>query len=161
MEKRTGRPKGSFGRKMQVIRAAAQNALKPGKTPLDIMIRNMLHYDEKADELMAEIIKALHFSKKKPDAMELLDKLKALNDMRMQAQKCAVDAAPFVHPKLSNIEMKVDSAPVERPADESAMTEEQLVEYYNKLRTRPTSIKPMEVVTLDNETGEQVLEDEE
>lgn len=152
-----GRPKGSFGRKMQVIRAAANNALRPGKSPLDIMIKNMLHYDEAADKLMHEIVHALHFSKKKVDPMELLDKLAKLGGLRMDAQKCAVDAAPFVHSKLATMQLNVtNDEPIERAHDETAMSEDQLVAYYNKLRLRPTDVKPVEIVTLDNETGDEI-----
>jgi hypothetical protein len=156
-----GRPKGSVGRKLQVIRAAAEGALRPGKTPLDIMIKNMLHYDEKADELLHDIVQALHFSKKKPDPLALIEMLGKLNGMRMDAQRCACDAAPFVHAKLANMQVTVEDKAITRAAEETAMTDEQVSDYFNKLRMRPTTIKPLEIITLDNETGDPVEVGEE
>jgi hypothetical protein len=141
---------------LQVIRAAAEGALRPGKTPLDIMIKNMLYYDEKADTMVKDIVHALHFSKKKVDPMELLDKLKVANETRMQAQKCACEAAPFVHSKLANMQVTVEDKAITRAAEETAMTDEQLSDYYNMLRLRPTTVKPLEIITLDNDTGEPV-----
>lgn len=153
-----GRPKGSIGRRMKLIRAIAQNALRPGRTPLDTMLKNMYFYDDKASKLL-EILEQ-KIGDKKVQPMELLELLKEMSSFRMSAQKCACDAAPFVHAKLSAIALKVDDSAVRRTMDETAMSDDELSDYYNNLRLRPTSVKPMEII-LDNETGQQINEEDE
>lgn len=121
------------------------------------MIKNMLHYDEAADKLVAEFMIAVRSSKKKLDPVQLLEMMGKISSARMDAQKCAVDAAPFVHSKLATMQLNVtNDDPIVRAHNETSMTEEQLVVYYNKLRMRPTDVKPVEIVTLDNETGDEV-----
>lgn len=150
-----GRPKGSLSRRTLMIRAAAEGALKPGKTPLDIMLKNMYFYDDKADKLLDDLVSKLQ-SSKKSSPTELVELLSELNSFRMSAQKCACEAAPFVHPKLSSQDVNVTTETVVKPGGD--MTAEQRADYYQKLRMRPTSHKPL-AITLDNETGDLVPED--
>ncbi len=141
-----------------MIQAVAEGALKAGKTPLDIMLKNMRFYDNKAEAMMRTLETKIADMKTPP--MELLELLKEMSGYRMNAQKCAVDAAGFVHPKLSSIVHKVDNNKIEAKR-EDGMSEDELVDYYNKLRLRPTQVDPLEIVTLDNATGEPVSEDED
>lgn len=153
-----GRPKGALNRKTKLIRAAAMGALRPGKTPLDIMLKNMRFYDEKAEAMMTVLEEKLANRKTLPE--DLLKLLSEMSGYRMSAQKCAVEAAPYVHPKLASIEHKVDNTPIQAKS-ETAMSDEELADYYNKLRLRPTSVEPLSVVVLDNETGDPVRVDED
>jgi hypothetical protein len=149
-----GRKVGSVGDRVKMIRAVAEGALKPGKTPLDVMLKNMRYYDEKAEAAMRWIEQKLGNPKSQPK--EVLALLKELSEYRMQAQKCACEAAPYVHPKLASIEhIKTDNRI--KAKQESDMTDEELDEYYNKLRTRPTTHVPL---IIDNDTGDTMIENE-
>lgn len=147
-----GRPKGSVSTRTLALNAVRDNAIQKGRTPLDVMLRNMRFYDEKAESAMKWVEEKMQAKKTTP--LEVLELLKEMSEYRMQAQKCAVDCAPFVHPKLSAIAVKVDNEPI-KAKEEGSMTPDELADYYNKLRSRPTSDIPL-VVTIDNETGDVV-----
>ncbi len=114
------------------------------------MLRNMRFYDEKAESAMKWVQDRMTANDvKAPDVLALL---KEMSEYRMQAQKCAVDAAPFVHPRLANTTYKLDDGTLRAKA-EGDMTTEEVTEYYSKLRLRPTDVRPL---VIDNDTGERV-----
>jgi hypothetical protein len=137
-----------------MLRSIADNAVKKGRSPLDIMLKNMRFYDEKAESMLAVVESKL--GDKKVVAAEILALLQEMSNYRMSAQKCACDAAPFVHPKLSAIAVKVDDERM-KAKPEGDMTPDELSDYYNKLRLRPTSVEPL---IIDNETGDPVHADD-
>lgn len=85
-----------------------------GNSPLDVMLRNMAFWDETANKLKEQIEETmLHIQEAAMcgDLSEdLLEKAKKLlgNHLaaRDKAQGCAVDAAPYVHPRLMSIQAK-------------------------------------------------------
>jgi hypothetical protein len=87
--------------------------------------------------------------------MKLLDKQR---ECRLDAQKCAVDCAGFVHPKLSSMSVNLTNDTIKTTHDENGMSDEELADYYNKLRLRPTSTTPL---TIDNDTGNVVQHEDE
>lgn len=107
-----GRPVGSLSTRTKAIRAIADQAIAEGVHPLHVMLENMRFYYEKAVVLQTAILKDI--GKKPP--LELLEALKELGSFRNLAQSCAVDAAPYVHPRLSatsadvNVNIKVEEA---------------------------------------------------
>lgn len=97
-----GRPVGSIGAKTKMLREVAAKALAAGITPAEVMLENMRFFHEKADVLQTAVVTKL--GKKKLDseeAMALLLEFQELGANRMKAQSCAVDAAPYFHPRLS------------------------------------------------------------
>lgn len=98
-----GRPKGSVGQRTKAIRAIADKAIQEGVHPLEVMLDNMRFYHQKADVLQVAILDKVTAKGvlKGEDAMKMLEEFKELGEFRMKAQSCAVDAAPYVHPKLS------------------------------------------------------------
>ena len=138
-----------------MLRAIADKAVRTGKTPLDIMLRNMRFYDEKAEAMLGVIESKLGDQKSVP--AELLELLREMSTYRMSAQKCAVDAAPFVHPKLSAIEYKNTTDKIAgKPEDQ--MSREELADYWRQLRDRPLTTSPL---IIDNETGDPVHAEED
>lgn len=103
VEKRErGRPDGSVGAKTKMLREIAAKALASGVTPIEVMLENMRFFHQKADVLQTAVVAKLgKKSLKSDEAMELLEEFKELGANRMKAQSCAVDAAPFVHARLS------------------------------------------------------------
>lgn len=150
-----GRKKGGTNARTKMLRAVADGAVKKGKSPLDIMLKNMRFYDEKAEALLSTLEERIIDKKTAP--LELVQLLQEMSGFRMSAQKCACDAAPFVHPKLSAIAVKVDDRPMQaKPEDQ--MSKDELSQYYNQLRLRPTSVTPL---VIDNETGDPVHAEDE
>lgn len=97
-----GRKPGGFNARTKALRAIADEALVSGCSPLEVMLNNMRFFHEKADVLQTAVVTKLSKkSLKSEEAMELLEEFKELGENRMKAQSCAVDAAPFVHARLS------------------------------------------------------------
>jgi hypothetical protein len=145
-----GRPVGSLSRKTLMLRAAAEGALKKGRTPLDIMLKNMYFYDDKAEDLLQQVLNKMDNTKAKPS--ELLEMLSELSSFRMSAQKCASEAAGYVHPKLSSQTVDLTTRTI-KAKPEGEMTDDELSDYYNKLRLRPTSATPL---VIEHDANEMV-----
>ncbi|MEC9266722.1 MAG: hypothetical protein VX464_11735 [Pseudomonadota bacterium] len=79
-----GRPKGSTNPVTEKRKEAAERALEDGVTPLEVMLDNMRWAHEKAAESD--------------------DSTEALKGYRAAACEWAKAAAPYVHPKLANID---------------------------------------------------------
>jgi hypothetical protein len=104
-----GRPSGAL---TQRTRDVAEKALATGKTPLEVMIDNMRHFQQVALDAEATLdgLSASEFSEQvSPDASPedqfkfLLAQVKKTAGFRQIAQECARDAAPYIHPKLSSV----------------------------------------------------------
>ncbi len=141
---------------------------KVKKVPLATMLKNMERFDDEADGIYTQLKSVIENAKppekaprKEHEAFfdKVLELMSKMRECRLDAQKCAVDAAPFVHPKLASVAHTISSA-VEKRKAESEMSEEESADYFNRLRLRPTQVNPLTVV-IDNETGDVVHEDAE
>ena len=158
-----GRPKGSIARRLTTIRDLSMKVIKDAKKlPLRVMLQNMERFDDEANALYAKLQDMVDNgappkSASRREHLEFFDKVMELmskmRECRLDAQKCAVDAAPFIHPRLSAVAHQVTQDEIKKPAGD--MTSEQKAEYFNQLRLRPASHRPVPIV-LDNETGEEV-----
>lgn len=87
--------------------ALANRAIAEGKTPLEVMIENMRHFQQVALDAEA-VIAGLSFEgePQEPDAQfkKLLAEVKKAAGFRQMAHDCACDAAPYIHPRLAAIE---------------------------------------------------------
>jgi hypothetical protein len=123
------------------------------------MLHYMNRFDEEAEVLYAKLLALRTVNPDKFSEKALAQHKENLREAWSEFRECtldahrfAVDAAPFVHQRLSATTHTIQG-PVTKPAGE--MTEEQEVDYFNKLRLRPASHVAMEI-TIDNETGEVV-----
>jgi hypothetical protein len=74
-----------------------------GKSPLDVMIRNMTFWEKEAAAFAASF-KALDRKENNRDQTNhTLELAHGLLSARENAQRCAVEAAPYVHPKLQSV----------------------------------------------------------
>ena len=98
-----GRKPGGLNQRTKALRAVAEKAIAEGVHPLEVMLDNMRFYHEKADVLQVAILDKVTAKGvlKGEDAMKMLNEFRELGEFRMKAQSCAVDAAPYVHPRLS------------------------------------------------------------
>ena len=94
-------------------REVAEKAIASGKTPLEIMLDNMAHFQQVALDAEATLdgLTATEFSEQVPanatpeDQFKfLLAQVKKTASFRQAAQDAARDAAPYIHPKLAAIE---------------------------------------------------------
>jgi hypothetical protein len=80
-----------------------------GKTPLEIMLENMRHFQQVAFDAEAVVADLtadeIAGQKMTPDEQFkfLLAKVKHAAGLRQMAHECARDAAPFIHPKLASV----------------------------------------------------------
>ncbi len=105
-----GRKQGSLTTK---TREVAERVMATGKTPLEIMLENMAHFQQVAldAEATLEGLTAEEFAGQvAADATPedqfkfLLATVKKTAGLRQMAQDAARDAAPYVHPKLASID---------------------------------------------------------
>jgi len=101
-----GRPAGSVTKRTREI---ADQALAQGKSPLEVMLENMTHFQQVALDaeavlagLTVEEIGGKDMSPEEQFKM-LMAKAKNAAGFRQMAQECARDAAPFIHAKLASV----------------------------------------------------------
>lgn len=112
-----GRPAGALTVK---TREVAEQALAEGKTPLEVMLANMRHFQQVAldaeaviESMNAENIEELGDSHE-AQFKALLAKVKQAAGLRQMAHECARDAASYMHPKLNSIaHTGPDGGPIE------------------------------------------------
>lgn len=102
------------GRKVGAItkrtRAVAEKAAATGRTPLEVMLDNMWHFQKVAEDAEAVIscMNEEQFASlggsHEEQFKELLAKVKAAAGLRQMAHECARDAAGYMHPKLSAVQ---------------------------------------------------------
>lgn len=103
-----GRVAGVLSKKTIARRELADKALAEGKTPLEVMLGNMRHFDrlaESAETALTELSQD-KIAEMQPDEQfkYLLAEVKKAAGLRDMAQTCARDAAPYLHPKLASVE---------------------------------------------------------
>jgi hypothetical protein len=102
-----GRPAGSLTGRTREI---AERATAEGKTPLEIMLENMRHFQQVAldaeaviEGLSAEEFFGLTMEPEEQFKM-LLAQVKQAAGLRQMAHECARDAARFIHPTLASVQ---------------------------------------------------------
>lgn len=105
-------------------RETAERALAEGKSPLDVMLDNMTHFQNAAlnAEAILEGLTAEEYSGRDLSPEEqfklLLAEVKKAAGFRQMAHDCARDAAPFVHPRLAAVEHTVNPAELDSISDD-------------------------------------------
>jgi hypothetical protein len=105
-----GGKRGGSGRKTGALtkrtREVAERAIAEGKSPLEIMLANMRHFQQVALDAEAVIegiqedeLKAIGNTHEE-QFKALLAKVKQAVGLRVMAHDCARDAAPYMHPRL-------------------------------------------------------------
>jgi hypothetical protein len=101
------------GRKLGAVtkrtREIADRALAEGKSPLEVMLDNMRHFQQVALDAEAVLagltVEEIGGKDMSPDDQfkMLLAKAKNAAGFRQMAQECARDAASYIHPKLTAV----------------------------------------------------------
>jgi hypothetical protein len=154
-----GRKKGTVARRIRKIRDMTESAIeKIRKVPLEVMLKNMDRFDREADVMYAKLNDMVDNCRPPKNAplevhkeflREVKDLMAKMRDCRMDAQKCAVDAAPFMHSRRAQVTIKDETKTI-TAKPETQQSEEELADYFSKLRTRPATVEPL---IIDNETG--------
>lgn len=105
-----GRPQSAPTR---LTRVRAHEIAQSGFSPLDVMLGNMKFWLDQTEHLATKLGELFDMNvdgcdpdavaTKQAEGAKLIGKLLAA---RQHAQDCAVDAAPYVHPKLQSITLK-------------------------------------------------------
>lgn len=133
-----GRKPGSKTSKTKLL---AEAALAEGVTPIDVMLKNMRYYDERAEDFdkklseVAVLMTPQVIAAGGEKVMDLLRLVQKIGEFRMKAQACAVDAAPYAHPRLAAMAIKVTSGDSKKPPAEitRAMTPQLAADAYAML----------------------------
>lgn len=119
-----GRPPGTDGHRAQVTRSIGERWMAQGhKTPLEVLLLTMEHYDKIADVLVRKAGKWVTPAKTNEEYAERLRLVASVKHNRMRAKECADSAAPYMHPKLQAIDIgQRDAKPwhiIMSPGDEN------------------------------------------
>lgn len=136
----TGRPPGKaaekkYGTVLEVLKSDEMEGL----TPIAVMLKNMKFYHDRAESLsdkLAELADKMTPEQLAAGGKELMRMLELINkvgDFRLKSQACAADAAPYAHPRLSAIAVKVDNGDSKKPtAITLDMTPRQAIDAYQE-----------------------------
>lgn len=101
-----GRPAGAVTKRTREI---ADRALSEGKSPLEVMLDNMRHFQQVALDAEA-VIEGMNEDQvqtlgqtHEEQFKALLAKVKQAAGLRQMAHECARDAAAYMHPKLTAV----------------------------------------------------------
>lgn len=90
-------------------RDVAERAIAEGKSPLEVMLDNMSHFQQAAldaeailNGLTAEEYSGVEMNPE-DQFKKLLAEVKKAAGLRQMAHDCARDAAPYLHPKLTAV----------------------------------------------------------
>lgn len=106
-----GRKAGALTKRTREI---AEKAVQTGKTPLEVMLENMRHFQQVAADAEATIegltVEEIGGEEMTPDQQfkSLLAKVKGAAQLRHMAHECARDAAPYIHARLASMEANVN-----------------------------------------------------
>lgn len=154
-----GRPSGSRNKRTQFLEKVSQDALQAGVMPIEVMLSNMRFYHGEAGKLIVE----LQEKKQVLEEEEVVeDQVEALRDLaqvfaklsntRMLAQQCAVEAAPYCHPKLANVRVAGSVKHEFGPIDEDKMTPHEAQQsYLASLRDDPMTLDLVATEVLDDD----------
>lgn len=109
--KGAGRKPGSANTKTREI---ANRAAEEGITPLEVMLDNMRFAHGKAADVLAQLLAC------GAETPEAFNEFKELLRFRGMAQEAAKDAAPYLHPRLSSVEMNANVSTHEASLDDLA-----------------------------------------
>lgn len=158
-----GRKKGTVARRIRKIRDMTESAIERiKKVPLEVMLKNMDRFDREADTLYEKLNdlvdncrppKSASYEVHKEFLKKVTELMGKMRECRLDAQRCAVDAAPFMHSKRAQITIKEETNTI-AAKPETQQDREELIDYYAKLRTRPVTVDPL---IIDNDTGVPVV----
>jgi len=104
--KGAGRKVGAANRRTRQI---ADEAMKHGMSPLEVMLDNMRFAHAGATNCLEKLIE-----KHDANPIEMFDAYKEMLKLRAMAQEAAKDAAPYMHPRLAAIEHTgADGGPIQ------------------------------------------------
>lgn len=112
-KEQSGGRHGKITQSTALARMSAHKIASSDQAPLKIMLDNMMFWHNQSEALAGQIQASLEEMRAGAASEELIQKfeksMKHFVDARQNAQSCAVDAAPYVHPKLASVTHKADN----------------------------------------------------
>jgi hypothetical protein len=90
----------------EFTRKQAREMAATGNSPLDIMIKTMLFWDEDATVFAEKLMTGFANVADPDQRAELLKSIEPLLNAREHAQRCTLHAVRYVHPKLETVERR-------------------------------------------------------
>ena len=122
-----GRPKGSANKKTQELVALAH---AQGITPIEVMTRNMRFWFENGEALTKRLHELAVDVQDADMLKELFGLILKMGQFREKAEACAVDAAPYMHPRLAALTVRGDKENPLVHQIEMSMTPKEAAEEY-------------------------------
>lgn len=137
----------------KMSRKKADELAKRDDTPLDVMVENMLFWRHKAQELELLVVEKLNMihvtcegltdaEQREPETMQklitILTEVRDCSDKyvhaRDKAQSCAVEAAPYVHPRIAPVHLKGGSDAAAKLIQKQTSPQDAMSAYLDSLR---------------------------
>jgi len=143
------------GKATRLTREVANRINRDGDTPLDTMVNNMIYWKRQSEKLTRDtekmMARLLDMDLNKLEDLSgevaLLNKLMSkMFYAREQSQSCAVDAAPYCHPRLASI--TVDKPPVDEEIIVTVEIGSEPPEHIRQAQLRGSTV-------IENETAEE------
>jgi len=141
-----GLRKGQLKERTKMLRRVADHALQGGIKPVEALLHNMRWYFARANNTWDDFLKELNEKGPTDEVKELMNESLMYRD---RSQSCAVDAAPYFHPRLSAIAVGITSdkrfeLPPDLPLNEA------MSQYEENLRRFPRPDTPT-TTTIEHE----------
>lgn len=107
-ERRGGRQKGTKNKRTRDLAMQAIINASDGISPVEVMLANMRFWTSQTIELTDQIKKLIVNADSEESRKEAFTMLRQMLAARENAESCAVDAAPYCHPRLASITQKVE-----------------------------------------------------
>lgn len=105
-----GRKKGQSLEVVRKRRFAVDLMEQHDLSPIEVMMGNMVFWHRQADKLTEKLMEFMQRANPEdPDTINQFNELvKRMLSCRSEAQACAVDAAPYCHPRLAAVAISTD-----------------------------------------------------
>jgi hypothetical protein len=130
-----GRPRGSVGSgSWQHSHAELRELTKRFKTPPIVVMMENMEFHHRESVRLLQTLRELQVQVDNPESVREMCQVIALMQMhRDKAQACAVQAAPYMHPRLASIQVANDPEPAKPVTITDEMDVRQVAEEYRRL----------------------------
>lgn len=142
------------------MRKISDEAMQAGVMPIEVMLSNMRFYYSEAGKLIVELQEKVEFIRSEEVVDDAADALREasrtfakLKNTRMLAQQCAVEAAPYCHPRLANIRVNGSMKHEVGPVSEQMTPQEAQQSYLASLREDPMTLDLVATEVADEDLG--------
>lgn len=158
---RAGRPPGTMNHRTKALRQLTDEVIKAGVTPLEVMLNQMREYVAEAEKIKIELAEQSASAPKTKTSRAAREHQRKVEEIRSRlmafrdgAMDRAVQAAPYVHPRLASMSLTNDDKKPVRVLDPHVTIEVKQQVFLDQIRDLrrglPAAVeydeKPVEVI---------------